>query len=971
MRFKRWISGAAMICAVAVSLAQGQNGWQFECLDTTVMPPVPYSDDYGIIGTGNELMRVRTGVSGSANWGGAMGPCYVPVRVLPAPGRFAFAVGATGSVQTDFDDGLATTTGAPTDPVGAFSFATFYKVDTANNNTVTNAYFGQGGLNGWFTLASRRRYVVLWSDADISVRLTARSIGDVIKLTWDISNQKATNQGIAMRFGAYTGMRTARADIVEPGTVYNQANSPLSTNTGNPKFTPDRYVGFTEIPTSKPVRTERNYMRSSPNFPSYASFGFGQSYPYGLRVFNVPPPEMSDMTPVEQFQLGNSGDLPVTSPGLLTSNGIDPNMRPRVFLDEGPDPLFNPGTPVQETADILIREMAFVQGYAPVSTGPGATRRITQYFRSTWSVGDYNDPYAVVADAPRLIADDPSGQGLNGLTPNPSTIRVYIDNQFADIDKEVALQNVRVTITLGNGLSLAKNSNGQVITPASQIIGSIPPNQISSVDFQIVADGLIFGKLPYSVKIEPVPSGSKTVSGQIVVAATPRIALSAGPNLISIPWTFTDTSLDQVLGTDQSGNQLLNGRDYVAFRWDPDQQTYVPVSSTQRGYGLWLIPNRDLGYQPLRNATRPPDIPQGGLLVNLRPGWNLIGNPYNLAVPLKDLVFVSESNSEQTFTFQELVTLGRISSSLAYYDKSVNRYRYTSGVDDLIQPHTGYWLFVSDGQSIRLSWPPVFLPGLPDSGRSRQQEFKQSDRQWRLQLSARTASVMDSENFVGMAESAKAAKTLSIRKPPMAPQGKLELSIEDKIDGKPTRMASAFTERTARKEWRVLVKSEEAGDVTIAWPNLSTVPKTVRFRLLDKATGKTQDLRMSSGLTVRLDQPGTREFKLQMEPGGASRAIIGNVIVTRPSRDPRAPFAINYTLSSQATTSIRILSGSGKEVFAISRGRADNAGENSATWMMRDNANRAVAPGSYRVEILAETSNGDRVRKIVPINVIR
>ena len=36
-----------------------------------------------------------------------------------------------------------------------------------------------------------------------------------------------------------------------------------------------------------------------------------------------------------------------------------------------------------------------------------------------------------------------------------------------------------------------------------------------------------------------------------------------------------------------------------------------------------------------------------------------------------------------------------------------------------------------------------------------------------------------------------------------------------------------------------------------------------------------------------------------------------------------------------------------------------------------DNANRAVAPGTYRVEILAETPDGERVRKIVPVNVIR
>jgi hypothetical protein len=66
-----------------------------------------------------------------------------------------------------------------------------------------------------------------------------------------------------------------------------------------------------------------------------------------------------------------------------------------------------------------------------------------------------------------------------------------------------------------------------------------------------------------------------------------------------------------------------------------------------------------------------------------------------------------------------------------------------------------------------------------------------------------------------------------------------------------------------------------------------------------------------------------------------------------------------------------VLSGAGREVFTVSRGRADRAGENSVVWALRDNASRLVAPGAYRVEIIAETATGERVRKVIPINVIR
>jgi hypothetical protein len=80
---------------------------------------------------------------------------------------------------------------------------------------------------------------------------------------------------------------------------------------------------------------------------------------------------------------------------------------------------------------------------------------------------------------------------------------------------------------------------------------------------------------------------------------------------------------------------------------------------------------------------------------------------------------------------------------------------------------------------------------------------------------------------------------------------------------------------------------------------------------------------------------------------------------------------ISYALSADALVSVRVLSATGKEVFTVTRSRADNSGENQVLWGLRDNANRAVAPGTYRVEILAETPDGERVRKIVPVNVVR
>jgi hypothetical protein len=571
-----------------------------------------------------------------------------------------------------------------------------------------------------------------------------------------------------------------------------------------------------------------------------------------------------------------------------------------------------------------------------------------------------------------LIAEDNTGgpQAQNGLRPNPMTIRVYLDNVggYATINQEIDLSDVRVTLTLPPGIALAP---GEV---AVKTIPSVPARELRHIDFSCVADGVAFGDLPYSVKIEPVPGPTKIIHGSIRVAATPRIVLRDDANLVTLPWIFSDTSWETILAP------LTSPEDFRAFAWDPQQQGYVVSTSAERGKAVWIITDQDHGSLPLGGNpqtppdTAPPPIPStGGKVIQLKGGWNLIGNPYNYAIRVGELVGVSAAAPQQSFPWAQLVNQGLVSGALVYYDTNLQDYVFTQGNDAILQPNVGYWLFVTTQQDMTISFPPVYLEGLPGSGRRVEDRWVQTDRQWRLKLSARSSKSQDAENYVGQARDAQEATRLRYAEPPMTPVHNIGLAIEETVDGQTRSLAQSLQNRTGRKEWRAVVTATEDGTVHLTWPNMSTVPKNVKFRMTDLSTGTSRDMRKVSGYSFEARANTTREFKLEATPGGTSGVVIGSVNVSRAGRadDMRAPFAINYTLSNSATTTIRILSGSGKEVFTVARGRADAAGENSATWALRDNANRLVAPGSYRVEILAETSDGERVRRIVPINVIR
>jgi hypothetical protein len=422
---------------------------------------------------------------------------------------------------------------------------------------------------------------------------------------------------------------------------------------------------------------------------------------------------------------------------------------------------------------------------------------------------------------------------------------------------------------------------------------------------------------------------------------------------------------------------LAPDADFRAFNYEPAQRRYIVSTGPDRGKGTWLIMNQEqaitLGGTPTAptDGTPNPDGTGGAPLVTLQPGWNLVGNPYQTSIQLGQIVGSAASNSNGAFTFAELVQQGIISGSLAFWDQDTATYKFIQKASDSMEPQRGYWIYVYSSQNVVIRYPAVFTPFARATS---EPAWTQSDKQWRLQLAARTNASADDFNYIGIAGSSAVAKSTVIQEPPIAPlDGAVSMAIEKDVNGQATRLAQALSEKTGRQEFKVSVFAKDAGPVSVTWPNLSTIPKNIRVRLVDTATGETRDLRKVSGYRFDAASASTREFKIQVETGTVSRAVIGNVVVTRNSRGTGGDSSIRltYSLATDATTTVRILKANGSEVMTITRGRADKAGQNEAVWNLMDQANRAQPPGTYRAEIVAEGQDGERVRKIVPIVISR
>jgi hypothetical protein len=933
---RRIIKRFAPIVVACAGVGQAvANNWAI-CIDPNNNNP--RSNDWGINSVSNELMRVTVGGSGTITYGGQNGPCFVPAATANMRGRIGFSVGSTGSSQTTFDNFMALTFGMPIDPAGNWSYAMLVNTEAGTPLNAPNPARSLFGANGWviFFSGASDRYIYGETVNDgIRIGLRADVVGDNVRLDWLLTNTTADTRNLGLWFGQWVAL--------------------LPSN-----FEDRGFAGFPSTyniaPGRKPLIVEERFRRArdGENFPAYINFNHGQTLAYGLKINNSANAEVSDpldptggQSPVDEVVFGSQFFLlgsPTAAEGTM------------------PDITFAPGN--DGKSDVTVDDTAYIQKWYPRPVnGNGGQRRIVSFYGQTWSVGSYTRPYTVVVDTPRLLPASTGAGSQNGLGNNPMRIRVYVDNirGFATVDQEIPLSDVKVNLTLPQGLSLAP---GQT---ARKIISTIPPRAIRFVDYTVIADGKSFGNLNYRVSVDPTPGPTKEINGTIVVAATPRLDIQPDANLFGAPFTFTSNAWSTILG-------LAQPTDFQAFDWDATQQSYVLSTGAKRGVGTWIVSNRNTPIERNLggNPQTPADLTVGAPPIQLKPGWNLVANPYNYAFPLGQIVGVSAANPSQSFTWSQLIGQGVISSALAFWNTSVSvpRYEYIEGLQALMQPKIGYWIFVPSGADVTLNFPAIFTEFLPNSSRSRN-TWTQSDKQWRLQVVARTQKAIDDMNYVGVVRTEQDAIKYRIYEPPIAPRQSLSVGIDSVVNGRPVRLAQALNANQGRQQYKVMVETKEAGPVTLTWPNLATLPRNVRLRLVDTASGATRDMRRASGYTFTAEKDALREFRIEATPGLTARAVIGNVVVSSQTRDRSGPIAITYTLSSEANTTIRILGGNGREVFTVTRGRADRAGENSVLWALRDNQNRSVAPGSYQVEITAETTDGERVRRFVPVNVIR
>jgi subtilase family serine protease len=225
-----------------------------------------------------------------------------------------------------------------------------------------------------------------------------------------------------------------------------------------------------------------------------------------------------------------------------------------------------------------------------------------------------------------------------------------------------APQSVTLSDTL-SGATIYYTTDGSTPTTSSSVYTT--PITVSTTE-TINAIAVVAG-----LAISAPSSAVFTINPPVVASFSP------GLQMISLPESYPGVSLDSLFG--YTGVKLAV--------WTPTDVSYAltptaPANQIVLGQGYWVrFPQAiSVTQQGTLASTASPFV------VQLQPGWNMIGDPYPTAVPVTSIEFDSE-----TLTFAQAAsgTNPLIGGTVYEYNASSNLYSPAS----TLSPDLGYWIY--------------------------------------------------------------------------------------------------------------------------------------------------------------------------------------------------------------------------------------------------------------------------------------
>jgi hypothetical protein len=206
---------------------------------------------------------------------------------------------------------------------------------------------------------------------------------------------------------------------------------------------------------------------------------------------------------------------------------------------------------------------------------------------------------------------------------------------------------------------------------------------------------------------------------------------------------------------------------------------------------------------------------------------------------------------------------------------------------------------------------------------------------------------------------------LSLEKPP-AMSNSVDVSVLSASGAHLSR--SIATAGKTKYQWDLQVTTDLADtDVSVALPDLSKVPSSMRVMLTDVDANKTVYMRTTAQYTFHTATSGTtlRHLQITVESGSGA----GLVLSAASARAAGSRVTVSYTASAPCSVTATVLNIAGRSVRVLASGATAAAGVNTLSWDGRSTSGSLVPAGIYLVQLDAVADDGQRVRSVTQLNL--
>ena len=395
----------------------------------------------------------------------------------------------------------------------------------------------------------------------------------------------------------------------------------------------------------------------------------------------------------------------------------------------------------------------------------------------------------------------------------------------------------------------------------------------------------------------------------------------AAYRLLSIPIVLDDPSPEAVLGDDIPTLAGASAYDPEVARFFEPIDTRVAefprTGPLERGRAFWLIAREtvetiDTGAGTAGALNASVDLP-------LNEGWNFIGTPFTLPVPIERLRTTDEA-------------------SLTLRSYGPDGYNTPDDPVTTLQPFEGYAVFAEAATILT-----VDPPRADEEMEALRPADARSGLPWRLRIRGTGPAGRDADNVAGVHPEATDGWDDRDWPEPPSLGGGLRLAFDAPADGPARVRLSADVRRPPRRgtTWPLVVQSDAAGPVHLSVDGVEQLPAAFEAWLVDARTNASWNLRETG--RVRLEA-------LVADTERALRLVVGtNAYVDEILRDLGAlpleyalhapypnpsdgPVAIRMGLPRDDRVTVEVYNLLGQRIAVLKDGAALRAGVHTVVW---------------------------------------